>query len=187
MAKNKVCKECGRGCEDNCTALDLLYKFYRKTKTESKMEIVEQLRKELGMTDFEVADDIRELAEKVIEKMPELHHIIEYEIKVGYVRAWENKRANGKTVFADCTKVTGRYLAYLPYDFVITVYEPNACILSDNQKKILLLHELKHITLGEKGLTIRPHDIEDFESILKRYGVNWNYFNQEVPDILAGD
>lgn len=184
----RICNECGRDCDFNCVALDLLYKFYRKIKTESKREIVEQLRKELGLADYEVADDVRELAEKVIQKMPELHHIIEFEIKVGYVRAWENKRANGKTVFAECKKITGTYLAYLPYDFIVTVYEPNICIFNDNQKKILLLHELKHIMLGEKGLTIRPHDIEDFESVLGRYGLNWNGFdNQEVPDILAGD
>jgi hypothetical protein len=37
-----------------------------------------------------------------------------------------------------------------------------------------------------KGLTIRPHDVEDFRDILKGFGLNWSSFNNnEIPDILA--
>jgi len=50
-----------------------------------------------------------------------------------------------------------------------------------------MLHELRHITLGEKGLKIRPHDIEDFKDILETYGLDWNEPGKDLPDILGGE
>jgi len=57
--------------------------------------------------------------------------------------------------------------------------------MTENQKKILMLHELRHIGIGEKGFRIENHDVEDFRDILERFGIEWNGFDQEVPDILA--
>ena len=96
------------------------------------------------------------------------------------------KKKDGKIVAADCRKVTSAYTAYLPFDFVVTFYEPNMSYMTDNQRKVLMLHELKHIGVGPKGLRIEPHDIEDFDSILTRYGLRWNGFGNDVTDILAG-
>ncbi|MCM3291632.1 hypothetical protein M3661_15990 [Paenibacillus sp. MER 180] len=75
------------------------------------------------------------------------------------------------------------FKAYLPFDSIITFYERNTGLLSENQQKILMLHELRHITLGEKGLKIRPHDIEDFKDILETYGLDWNEPGKDLPDI----
>ncbi|OZV10781.1 hypothetical protein CIW83_18350 [Tissierella sp. P1] len=83
--------------------------------------------------------------------------------------------------------MTETYKAYLPYDFIITFYENNTGFLNDNQLKILMYHELKHIGIGERGLKINPHDIEDFSDILDKYGLDWNNFGKELPDILGGD
>jgi hypothetical protein len=47
-----------------------------------------------------------------------------------------------------------------------------------------MLHELKHVGLGMKGLRIIPHDIEDFSDILRKYGLKWNKSGEELPDIL---
>ena len=59
--------------------------------------------------------------------------------------------------------------------------------MSENQRKILMLHELKHIGIGEKGLKLEEHDREDFADILKRYGIDWNMHGEEVTDILSED
>jgi hypothetical protein len=67
---------------------------------------------------------------------------------------------------------------------LITFYDPNVSILTENQRKIVMYHELRHIEMTPKGLTVRPHDIEDFESILREHGLNWNQFGNEVLDIL---
>ena len=60
-------------------------------------------------------------------------------------------------------------------------------MLNENQHKILMYHELQHIGIGEKGHKIETHDIEDFSNILHKYGLDWNSYDKNVPDILAGD
>jgi len=123
------------------------------------------------------------LAESIINKFPELSFINAYGIKVGYVLSYEAKKGE-KIVYADCRKLNVVYQAYLPFDFIVTFYHFNTEILSENQKKILMLHELRHIQLTERGPSVRPHDIEDFKDILERYGNDWNSYGQQVPDIL---
>jgi hypothetical protein len=41
--------------------------------------------------------------------------------------------------------------------------------------------------IGPRGLTNRPHDVEDFKFILNEFGIEWNEFDQEVVDILEED
>jgi hypothetical protein len=50
-----------------------------------------------------------------------------------------------------------------------------------------MLHELKHVGIGEKGLKLVEHDIEDFKDILKQYGIDWNCLDENVIDILSED
>jgi predicted metallopeptidase len=183
---NAVCKKCGKECELPCVALRLLLKIYAEQRNNEKTELIKKLRPLLEILDYETADDLRELGEKIINRFPELSFIKEFGIKIGYIRAYESKTSKGRATFADCRKVSGSYQAYLPFDFLITFYDPNVAILTENQRKIVMYHELRHIEMTPKGLTVRPHDIEDFESILKEHGLNWNQFGNEVPDILSG-
>ena len=185
MADRLICEKCGMGCDIPCVPLRSLLKLYDDLKTEEKTKIIKDLRKELSLADYEVADDLRVLGEKIISAMPELHVIRDYEAKIGYVRSFEAKKDKGRQINADCRKVNGVYTAYLPFDFVVTFYEPNIYHMTENQKKILMLHELRHIGIGEKGFRIENHDVEDFRDILERFGIEWNGFDQEVPDILA--
>jgi len=179
-----ICESCIIYCEGTCAAIEKLNELYQELRTEEKTSIIRALRKELALVDYEVAEDLRELGEKIIGAIPELHVIRNFNIKVDYIRSYEPKRDKGKTIFADCRKVKSAYTAYLPFDFIVTFYEPNTYHMTENQKKILMLHELRHIGIGERGLRIEDHDIEDFRDILTRYGFDWNGFNQDVPDIL---
>jgi predicted metallopeptidase len=183
---NAVCQKCGIGCKEPCTAIKLLFKIYRELRAEEKTELIKKLRLLLQITDYELADDIRDLAGKIIHRFPELSFIKEFEIRIGYVRSFEAKTSKGREVFAECRKVSGTYQAYLPYDFLITVYEPNMAVLTENQRKIVVYHELKHIEITPKGFSIRPHDIEDFESVLREHGLSWSAFGHDVQDILTG-
>jgi len=181
-----VCIKCGKGCQEPCLALKLLFSVYRKERIEEKREYLKSLRKFLDLLDYEPAGDIKELAEKIINAKPELAFIHECEIKIGYVMAYESKKRQGRSVYADCRKINGSYLAYLPYDILITVYEPNISWLTENQRKIVIYHELRHIDVNERGITVKPHDIEDFESILREHGLGWSQPGNDVIDILAG-
>lgn len=185
---NRICVKCRHefDCDYPCNALKMIYEIIDVTDTERKREIVKNFKDELALLYSEPDVRTEKIAQQIIDRYPELSYIKEFDIKIGYVRSLENKHANGRITYADCRLVNEVYKAYLPFDFIITVYEINAHILSENQFKLLMLHELKHVWIGERGLTVKPHDIEDFEDILKKYGLEWNNFNQDVPDILAG-
>lgn len=186
MAKIPICEKCGFPCQVPCAAIGALLQIYNTTRIEEKHQLIKALRKELNIIDCEPSEELRQLGEKVINKISELSYIREFDIKIGYVLSFEAKRNKGRMAFADCRKVNGPYKGYLPYDFIITFYEPNIALLSENQKKIVMWHELLHIMVGPKGLTVRPHDTEDFDSILSLLGIRYKDLGQEIPDILAG-
>ncbi len=189
MYSKKFCNQClNRGqCEIECSAVRALIKVCNAESAKEKTELVKSLSKELNIIDYEAADDLRELGEKLIDAMPELGIIREFDAKIGYVRSYEAKTSKGMTINAECRKVTGSYTAYLPFDFIVTFFEPNMDYMTENQQKILMLHELRHIGVGEKGLRIEPHSVEDFRDILHRFGIEWNDYGQDVPDILGGE
>ncbi|MDU4960183.1 MAG: putative metallopeptidase [Sporomusaceae bacterium] len=188
---NPICEQCLRKaiCKKEktaCAALEALYKIGQEQDRETKAVMIREYTRQIGVFDCEVSPELQKLGEAVIAGMPELAYISTYDIRVGFVLSYESKKSSSKIVAADCRKVTGPYQAYLPFDFIVTFYEPNMAYMTDNQKKVLMLHELKHIGIGPKGLRLEPHDIEEFETIITRYGLRWNAFGNDVLDILAG-
>ncbi|CAK7069877.1 putative metallopeptidase [Tissierella sp.] len=188
MATNTICHRCykDKDCDIPCAAFETLYKIYDEQNEKDKTIRIRNLKRELGIRESEPSRKLRTLANKIIRKYPEFAFIKEWNVKIGYVISQERKRGE-KIVYADCRKVQEVYKAYLPYDFVITFYENNTGFLNDNQLKILMYHELKHIGMGPKGLKIESHDIEDFSDILDKYGLDWNMPDKDLPDILGGD
>jgi predicted metallopeptidase len=186
-----ICNKCPnfalcRGEEMTCKAYDQLIKIQREYSIEKRAEIMRELSVKLGIRDAEPNEDMQTLAEAVIQRFEELWFINVLGIRIGYVLSYENKQGQ-KITYADCRKLMEVYKAYLPFDFIITFYYFNTERLSENQKKILMLHELKHIQVNERGLSVKPHDIEDFKDILDKYGNEWNEMCHEVPDILGGE
>ncbi len=117
------------------------------------------------MNEIKENEVFKELGESIIETLfPELA-----DTQIAWLLSEEKKQSNGKAVFADCTKVNKRYSWCCPYDFMITVYEPNVARFTDEQIRILLEHELMHV--GKKGVI--PHDAEDFVEIIRKYGIDW--------------
>lgn len=181
----QICCRCTNegSCEDTCEALHMLQEIVHEIDKQRKYELMKQYRDELQLIYAEPDQELEALAEKVIEKREELHFIRDFEISVGYVRSTEAKRSGKKITYADIRKLNEIFKAYLPFDFIVTFYA-DAELLTENQIAILMLHELKHIEVGRRGLVIRPHDIEDFEDILRQYGINWNGHGADVPNIL---
>lgn len=184
----KFCEECSQNCSKDfqCRALRELYKIYAEERTQEKREIIKALKDELQLLDAEPSEELQKLGEAVINRIPELSYIRDFDIKIGYVLSNEAKRDKGKTIYAECHKVKGPYKAYLPYDFIIIFYEPNIAIFTENQKKVLMWHELKHVGIGMRGLKLNEHDREDFDSIMDSLGIHWDDFGNDVVDILAG-
>jgi len=175
-----------KNAEVQCAAIKALYEIGNTQFTEEKAQLIREYAKALGIIEYEVSPELESMGTQVIDKMPELSIIKDLEVKVGYVLSQYPKRKDGKIICGECRKVTGVFTAFLPFDFIVTFYEPNIYYMTENQKKLLMLHELKHIGVGQKGIRVEPHDIEDFSSMLQRYGLRWNGFQVDVPDILAG-
>lgn len=183
---NKLCSQCyfNDRCEIACPALSALTKICKIQLAEQKTALINEYAKEIGLIKFEIAPDLEELGDKVLSHFPEFNHILNSDVRIGYLKSYDTKKANGKTVFAECRIVKGVWTAYLPFDFIITFFWPSIHGMSDNQLKILMLHELKHIGLNYKGYYLVPHDIEDFRDILTKYGLDWSELDRDVPDIL---
>lgn len=130
------------------------------------------------------------LAAEVINAMPELHFIAEMNVSIAYLESSKSKKSRGKAVCGDCEKVKDKNKTFMPYDFIITIYEPNVRHMNKQQLKILLWHELLHVGAEQKDdgvhMSIRPHDFEDFDCIVSRFGNWWNAEGAEPEDITAG-
>lgn len=130
------------------------------------------------MEHCEQSDIYAQIGEDLIDTVQSLRWIRESEITVGYLSSDLRKTVNGKTVFGECRKVPAWAAPFIPYDFLVVVYEANCVDFTEAQIKILLHHELLHIGISEKGAVpirkINPHDVEDFREILDRYGIDWS-------------
>lgn len=124
-----------------------------------------------------------ELSEQVIEEHEDLQWIRKADVTIGFLRSDREKVSRKRHVLGECIRVKDLYKCFIPFDFLIVIYEPNTAGLSDEQLRVLLYHELLHVGVEEKDgepvYIIVPHDVEDFSRILRRYGLNWAAPDQE--------
>lgn len=127
---------------------------------------------------LEFSEEYAHIAEKVIRENNDLSWLANAQVGIGYMSSNKKKRSNGKTTFADCRKIPDRDKKFIPFDFLITVYDPNVEGFTDEQMEILIYHELLHVGVEEKDdgserYYIVPHDIEDFSAVIEKYGEAW--------------
>lgn len=118
------------------------------------------------------------MAKEIIESEPALEKLRNSEATILYLSSEHEMKKNKKKVLGQCEKVADKYKWAIPCDFTITIFEPNVEDLTEEQLKILLLHELLHVGIeenkdGEEVYSTIPHDIEDFRLIIDRYGLDW--------------
>lgn len=130
------------------------------------------------MSKYYQTEEYDEMLERLLEDKADLGKINQHGISVGIISSTSKKKRNDQLVRADCRKTAEYYKAFVPYDFLVTVYEPNCMDLTEEQMEILLYHELLHVGVEETATGIRTymhgHDLEDFISIINQYGVNWS-------------
>ena len=187
MPENDLCQKCFNNdqCETDCPALMALSQIAQQQQSEEKTALIKDFAKEIGLIKFEIAPDLAALGQAVLNHFSEFDFVRNAGVRIGYIKSYTNKNSNGKSILAECRIIKGVYTAYLPYDFIITFFWPSIHAMTDNQIKLIMLHELKHIGLNHKGYYLVPHDIEDFSDILSKYGLAWNKPNNStIPDIL---
>lgn len=120
-----------------------------------------------------ISDEYAAIGEMLIANYDEFKDIREAEITIVYLASEQAKKQKGKLVFGQCEKIADKYKWGIPADFTITVFEPNIEGFTPEQVEALIFHELLHVGVEDDRLFIRPHDIEDFFAVLKKYGVDW--------------
>ena len=62
-------------------------------------------------------------------------------------------------------------------DYMSRHYEKLEKRFTDEQIRILIFHELLHVAItkdgNEESYSVNPHDIEDFNEIIDRFGLDW--------------
>lgn len=101
-----------------------------------------------------------------------------------YLSSEHKKVASGKKVLGQCEKVADKYKWGIPCDFTITVFEPNAEGMTEEQLRMLIFHELLHVGIeynadGTETYSIKPHDLEDFKLIIDRFGTDWSKTDED--------
>lgn len=192
MARAELCKNCINeiSCKENrcyCHAMNELFSIYDDSKKQIAQNFIDKYRQWLNIIDAEQSKEYGDIAKNVIDSIEELRYISELDIKVGYVKSYEAKIKDGRVIYGDFRKVNEIFQCFIPFDFIITLYEPNIMLLSENQIKVLLWHELRHIGINERTLKTEykliPHEVEDFHSILDRFETRWNMPDAQIEDI----
>lgn len=115
-----------------------------------------------------------EIGKELIENEEVLQDIKNSDVNIIFLSSEHRKKKAGMIVKGQCEKVAEKYKWGIPCDFTITIFEPNTVGMSDEQMKILILHELMHIGIDGDRYFVRDHDLSDFEYIINKYGTDWS-------------
>ena len=125
-----------------------------------------------------ISEEYAHIGNELILTEDVLSDIRDSQVSIMYLGSEYEKTSRGRTIYGQCEKVPEKYKWAVPCDFTITIFEPNVEHFTEEQMRILILHELMHVGIEEDGneekYYIRPHDVEDFEEILERYGMDWS-------------
>lgn len=124
------------------------------------------------------SEEYSQIGMELIGTEPSLKHIADSDATIVFLASDSERTRKGRPIYGECEKVPAKYRWAVPCDFTITVYEPNVERFTDEQKRILLLHELMHVGIEVDGHEERyytvPHDIEEFFEVIERYGMGWD-------------
>lgn len=121
--------------------------------------------------DFLPADDVRRLAERLIEQNESFRHLRDMRLEYRWKR--EGGKSKGKATLGKCIKATGLLRHFTQFDFVIWLAADHArdAFMTYRQVEALVFHELCHAGRDEQGRpSVEAHDFEGFGKELQVYG-----------------
>lgn len=126
----------------------------------------------MAKKEFIEDEDLVTIANKVIDE-----HKMDYlnGVKIRYLLVTPHI---SKTVAGKCIRPNDELKWYSEADYIVEFSASVWDGLKDDVKEILMLHELKHILItadkdGNVQYKIAPHDLNDFTSIVDKYGIDW--------------
>ena len=122
-----------------------------------------------------ISDEYTKIASNLL-KLPEFEEVKPF-ASFAMLASDQEKKQNKRTIFGQCILVADNYKWCCPYDFMIIINDPNIEGFSQKQLVTLIRHELHHMgydaTGNEPKPYIVPHDVEDFDIIIKECGLHW--------------
>lgn len=124
-------------------------------------------------------EHFRKIAEELIDQEPELFQLKRSKARIAYLESDAPKKSGDFATLGECEKVQSKNQWAMAYDYTITVYTKNTEHMDQDQLRVLIFHELLHIEIlydpetGGETYGIRKHDLQDFKTVVDRYGVDW--------------
>lgn len=142
------------------------------------------------MTHYKPAPDVAHIAGDLIATVDDHAELAGVDV----VYCWRDKAAKskGRTVLGKARKVSGLN-AFLARDqesdeplFVVEIAQDEWIELTTKQRYALVDHELSHLRVkigddGERDLSIRGHDVEEFRAVIDRHG----FWKPDVADFAV--
>lgn len=133
-----------------------------------------------------VDQEVLDIAGEIIsEHLPELDGS-----SIAFMFRDKAPNSNGKVTMGQAKKVSGEWQALgLDYDFFIWLAQDIWYSLTEAQKRALVHHELMHCGYSGEGEdqkpTMIPHDMEEFNAIIRLYGFWWPTAQRTVEAVQA--
>ena len=142
------------------------------------------------MDSRKINEHYAEIGQELIEHEESLADIRNSEATIIYLSSEHEKTSDGRPVLGQCEKIQDKYKWAIPCDFTITLFKPNIEDLTEDQIRIVILHELLHVGIridkdGEEDYYVVPHDVEDFRLLIERYGIDWAKPGEQFEIIRA--
>lgn len=112
-------------------------------------------------------EEVLTIAEELIED----HYKHLLGVNIGFIFRDEAPNSGGKITLGKASVVPAHMRPYVDFEFMIWLAEDKWHLANDLQKRALVDHELAHCIFKEGNPAMRPHDIEEFNDILERYGL----------------
>lgn len=116
-------------------------------------------------------DYILDIARRLINTKPYLEPL--QKARIAIVLRSEAGSSGGREILGRAAKVPEQDRLFMDFDFKIWIAEDALGRLSAHQREALLCHELLHCSFVGESPKIRPHDVEEFEVIIRDYGLWW--------------
>lgn len=140
---------------------------------------------------YELKENIEyaRIGEELIREEEIFDHIRGNDIQIRYLESNKPMPKKGRVILGECRKLSDKTKDILEAigvedttvpDFVIIIYKERIIGFTEEQLRILIMHELMHIGVkknndnGEGTYCIVKHDLEDFRYIVDQYGPHWN-------------
>jgi hypothetical protein len=130
--------------------------------------------------EYQPAREVEDVARRLIND----YHPHLASVRIDYIFCTEQLKEKGKVVWGRAKKVSGLNAWLASEDrnpdaatpdefFVVEIHLGTWLMLDEKSKKALVDHELHHldVDIDTSKLSLLPHDLEEFNSIVRRYGL----------------